>query len=102
MQELSSVAKFHFAPPSRFTSLDHVVGAGEQPMPVHQRRSNVGRGVPRTAIAPTTSSQNGSTPNGFDIPSPPILEYRHVKDSVQFVCAVRVTRFMERAEITRP
>jgi hypothetical protein len=27
-----------------------------------QCRSNVGRGVPRTAIAPTTSNQNGSTP----------------------------------------
>jgi hypothetical protein len=27
-----------------------------------QCRSKIGRGVPRTAIAPTTSSQNGSTP----------------------------------------
>src|SRR5215813_9870849 len=25
-----SVGKFHFEPPSRFTSLDHLVGAGEQ------------------------------------------------------------------------
>src|SRR5262249_31351348 len=30
MQELSSVGKFHFAPPSRFTSFDHFVGACEQ------------------------------------------------------------------------
>jgi len=29
---------------------------------VHPCRSRIGRGVPRTAIAPTTSSQNGSTP----------------------------------------
>ena len=29
---------------------------------VRQCRSKFGRGVPRTAIAPTTSSQNGSTP----------------------------------------
>jgi hypothetical protein len=31
-------------------------------MAVRQCRSNLGRGVPRTAIAPTTSSHNGSTP----------------------------------------
>ena len=29
MQKLSTVGKFHFAPPSRFTSLDHLVGGGE-------------------------------------------------------------------------
>jgi hypothetical protein len=29
MQELAT-GKFHFEPPSRFTSLDHLVGAGEQ------------------------------------------------------------------------
>ena len=31
-------------------------------MMVRQRRSKLGRGVPRTAIAPTTSSHNGNTP----------------------------------------
>ena len=30
MQKLSSVGKFHFAPPSRFTSLDHLVGQCQQ------------------------------------------------------------------------
>src|SRR5262249_57477082 len=30
MQKLSAVGKFHFAPPSRFTSLDHLVGAADQ------------------------------------------------------------------------
>jgi signal transduction histidine kinase len=30
MQELSSVGKFHFEPPSGFTSLDHLVGGEEQ------------------------------------------------------------------------
>src|SRR5262252_10703319 len=29
MQKISA-GKFHFEPPSRFTSLDHLVGAGEQ------------------------------------------------------------------------
>ena len=29
MQKLSSAGKFHCAPPSRFTSLDHLVGGGE-------------------------------------------------------------------------
>src|SRR6266404_6857041 len=78
-----AAGKFHVEPPSpsSFTSLDHLVGAGEQRLiaiptkngtdhtsnkapyvPVRQCCSNFGRGVPRTAIAPTTSSQNGSTP----------------------------------------
>src|SRR5262249_47300901 len=30
MQKLPSVGKFHFEPPSPFTSLDHLVGASEQ------------------------------------------------------------------------
>src|SRR6476646_4806310 len=30
MQKLPSVGKFHFAPPTRFTSLDHLVGEREQ------------------------------------------------------------------------
>src|SRR5882672_2674701 len=30
MQKSSSVRKFHFAPPSRFTSLDHLVGRNEE------------------------------------------------------------------------
>src|SRR5262249_42098839 len=30
MQDVSTVGKFHFAPPFRFTSLDHLVGPGEQ------------------------------------------------------------------------
>jgi hypothetical protein len=30
MQKLPSVGKFHRGPPSCFTSLDHLVGAGEQ------------------------------------------------------------------------
>jgi hypothetical protein len=29
MQKIST-GKFHFEPPSRFTSLNHLVGAGEQ------------------------------------------------------------------------
>jgi hypothetical protein len=29
MQKLSAVGKFQLEPPSRFTSLDHLVGAGE-------------------------------------------------------------------------
>src|SRR5262245_15333878 len=33
------------------------------PLAIRQDRSNFGRGVPNTAIAATTSSQNGSTPN---------------------------------------
>jgi hypothetical protein len=30
MQKSPTVGKFHFAPPSRFTLLDHLVGGGEQ------------------------------------------------------------------------
>ena len=30
MQKSSSAGKFHFEPPSRFTSFDHLVGDGEQ------------------------------------------------------------------------
>jgi hypothetical protein len=30
MQDVSTVGKFHFEPPSRFTSLDHLVGKREQ------------------------------------------------------------------------
>ncbi|MBX9844650.1 MAG: hypothetical protein K2Z80_22850 [Xanthobacteraceae bacterium] len=30
MQKLPSVGKFHLEPPSPFTSLDHLVGVGEQ------------------------------------------------------------------------
>src|SRR5262249_19150453 len=30
--EKISAGKFHFEPPSRFTSLDHLVGEGEQPI----------------------------------------------------------------------
>src|SRR5262249_23575234 len=42
--------------PGESTPRHRLVGA------VRQDRSKLGRGVPRTAIAPTTSSQNGSTP----------------------------------------
>jgi hypothetical protein len=30
MQKMSSVGKFHFGPPSRFTSFDHLVSAGDE------------------------------------------------------------------------
>jgi hypothetical protein len=30
MQKFSTVGKFHFEPSSHFTSLDHLIGAGEQ------------------------------------------------------------------------
>ena len=39
-------------------------------MAVRQCRSNLGRGVPRTAIVPTTSSHNGSTPKPGLPPEP--------------------------------
>jgi hypothetical protein len=39
-------------------------------MAVRQCRSRLGRGVPRTAIAPTTSSHNGTTPSPGSPPEP--------------------------------
>src|SRR5262245_27517976 len=32
MKKLPAVGKFHFAPPSRFTSFHHLVGSGERPL----------------------------------------------------------------------
>jgi hypothetical protein len=40
MQKLPSVGKFHFEPPSRFTSFDHLVDAAKEAKVV---RSSVGK-----------------------------------------------------------